>query len=576
MPAGDAATPKTSCREPGRIDAAVSWQTVAWPRQLFWTARNGIRGIAERINPKIRNPRYDEKCKPAARVRAVVDEQPIPDKDDILPIDFGNQPDSPHSASARNRPGRPAGNAALMRLVFLTGMLVMVVWAMRVSGRAETWNWLFPQPARDAREKPDSSPQPRDDVATGIRLADAVVRGGKGSETDANQATSPANGPAEPSAASPPWTMPRVDSARQFEREFLRGFLRSLSGRDQAGFYSLLDNIARQNPLPAGETAVAASLIRQFTDRWNAWQVTWESSIATAPDNPAVRQEISSLIQSWNSSVVPTFDSALLGTDESPVSAEFTAFRQAVRGAADSLVVQSTPVGRPAESYAWVAAWSDVFDQPLAIDSENLPRPTITQLLGQPEAWSGQTVAIAGTALLIQRAPAGKNLPGIRDYHVIWIRPDHVSSFPYCLYTLLPPESLALNEGENRKRVEIPVSASARFFKVRMFDGDGQAGQAPLLMSSTLEIRPDPEPVASRPEFVFPAPATTAAVIVVIAALASWLAWLAYRTSLGGKLRSAPSTDRMHSAMQQLRGNPEVETIRQKLERLGRKNDSPE
>jgi hypothetical protein len=107
----------------------------------------------------------------------------------------------------------------------------------------------------------------------------------------------------------------------------------------------------------------------------------------------------------------------------------------------------------------------------------------------------------------------------------------------------------------------------AKFFKVRVFDSGRGAGQAPLLMTATLQTDEE-DAAAERTARWFPGPLVFWPIVAGVALLAIGLAWLAWRSTLGSKVRGAPSSERMHAAMDRLRENPQVETVQEKLNRM--------
>lgn len=470
-----------------------------------------------------------------------------PDEDD--PVSF--------PSDRRPRPEPVSGttvrgiNGSLVRLAFLAGLLILVFWAMRVSGKPETWRWMFPETEQGDQVNRGDLPGATDDAGPVISLGDARESTGG------------------PDPSLPPLNGSGISPGHRFHEEFLVRFLQSLSGREQACFFTLVRHASAGRELPTGETAVASGLIQRFGQRWDDWQKRWKSLVAETGIDAGIHDRILETNRTWNESVLPVLHGMLTPERIEPGSEVFQSFRQSLRTAADSLVEQSTPPGRSVESYAWIAAWSEVFDQPIARDPQGLPRPTVTELLGQPEAWTGQTVGLQGTALLIQRVPAGRNGLGISEYHVIWIRPDHASTWPYCVYTLAPPESLTLQPDEQQRETEVPVSVAARFFKTRMFHAADQPGQAPLLMAATVEAIPGEAVIGVTPGSSLPGPLGSSLVTLAIALMAVWVAVRVWRSTLGGRLRGGPSRDQVQVAMRRLQEDPDVETIHEKLNRLG-------
>jgi hypothetical protein len=486
------------------------------------------------------------------------DEFPFRDPDpsgEDAPLSFRSDPGRPESTNSHwPRQRQVHHNAVTIRLIVMAALLLMVIWAMRTAGRADSWRWLFPDDrsgkmARDLAAGQPAAAGPSTASPVQIHSPPALPSAGESAEEDLSRFV-------EPAAVS------------DYEQEFVRRFLKSLDGPDAPTFWDVIRSVVEQRELAVGETAVAASLVDRFARQWEQWNLKWDSMFDEGSADPQLREGIMETRLRWESTILPALASVTIRPDPSLDQATIAEFRETVRRAADSLVEQYTAVGRPVESYAWFSAWEDVFDQPLALDRQALPAPSMTQLLGQPEAWTGKTISVEGTALRVQRVTAGNNPLGITGYYVIWVRPNQLSSYPFCVYSLLTPDGLTPAAGKTEREISEPIALAGRFFKVRLFDAAGQAAEAPLLMTSTVEVVPDPVSIRRDKPFRMPSPALIAATMATIGLLAAGIAWLAWRTSQSGKRRGALSGPRLESAISQLESDQRVETTREKLRRL--------
>jgi hypothetical protein len=191
-------------------------------------------------------------------------------------------------------------------------------------------------------------------------------------------------------------------------------------------------------------------------------------------------------------------------------------------------------------------------------------------MLGQSEHWAGKSLYVRGTVLRVQRMGAGKNPLGIDEYHVLWIKPETRSSYPICVYTVAPPESLTLPVSERERTVNVPVEGPARFFKVRMFTSDQGAAQAPLLLAATMNLQPqlagDDEEAEGAGEF--PSVWTIVGVVAALAAIAILIAWLVWRASFVRRSRLRTPSEQVDRTMDRLENDPGIENVREKLKRL--------
>ncbi|MGI9517442.1 MAG: hypothetical protein ACR2NP_10370, partial [Pirellulaceae bacterium] len=309
------------------------------------------------------------------------------------------------------------GGAAGIRLGLLCLLLVMVIMAMNQAAKPASWNWLFQfdkvdLPAETAAD--DTSAEPDSAAKIDAGNAHAV---NKNTLWDVRLETA---------------------SAPQLERHFWKQLLEQMDGPQQVRLFNLVEAVAKQNGLPAGSTAATRPVITRVK--------SFRQKFAGRLD-PSER--LNEFQQTWIGSLLPAFE-AIVG-DEPDLALVDDRVRQlvpALKQASAELIKDKTPVGRVKEAYAWFSAWSEVFDQPLEQDTHQ--SATVTQLLSQPEAWRGQTLRVDGTALRVERVEASHNALGIQRYYVIWIKPNDPSIYPYCVYTLMAPESLM---GEPREKM---------------------------------------------------------------------------------------------------------------------------
>lgn len=489
-----------------------------------------------------------------------------PDPIDDPPLDFGSGSMRPKPSSRRQSANsgwqlhqRTNSRTATIRLVFLIGSLFFVIWGMSIAGRTETWRWLFRDPAVVGSD--GKSPDSRDSGSTPSPAATIQMP-----SDDATAIQGPTSDQA--GAISELTSTLPVETVSEYELAFAQRFLTSLSSHELYTFWQVVQCAVDQRELPVGETATAAVLVNQLAQQWSLWNQKWDTLFQEANVPADRRAAVMEARDRWESSVLPAMAAVTIRPDESVNQEHLLEFRRTIDRAAYTLVEQYTHVGRPVESFAWFSSWANVFSQPLSIEKQALPAPTMTQLLGQPEAWAGQTISVEGTALRIQRVTAGMNPLNITDYFVIWIRPNHPSMYPYCVYTLLPPDPLMIEKNELEKNVSVPVSVAGQFFKVRLFDAGGKAGQAPLLMASTIQVLPaTPESMGNEP-FRMPGAVTIVTTLLLIGIIASGIAWLAWRTSQSGRLRGLPTGSRLHSAMDNLQRDDRIETVQQKIKRM--------
>ncbi len=455
------------------------------------------------------------------------------------------------------------------RLAMLCTMLGLVIWAMNHASRPESWNWLFKFDRVNLQDEAnESSELPVADLplSNTFRQPDSNEPASSTSELETEASPQPPSPPGQQADSPSAETSNQSDGPResklkfvvtddhqQTEIAFWRQLLEELDGTQQSRLFNLMDAAVHQRPLHGGGTASVTPLYRQMLRMRQQFH-------ADIPDN----QELTlAKIKAWERLCFP----ALKAVVDDRVSPKFTnesvrQLHQFLTTAANELIRDKTAVSRPREAFAWFAAWDDVFEQPL--EQEIDETATVTQLLAQPEAWRGKYLRIEGTAMRIERISATFNALGIDRYYVIWIRPDHPSSFPYCVYTFSAPESLLGDPSEKMRVVNQRVSTTARFFKNRLFSA-GEAAYAPVLLTGTVEI-PD---VATAPRtFRLPSTNVVLLTLLVIASFAGFLAITVYRSTLGRKMRALPQSEQLSGDFKGLQGDERVQTTAEKLKKL--------
>ncbi len=468
-------------------------------------------------------------------------------------------------------------NAAGGRLVFLVFLLIMVIWAMFVASKPESWYWLVgesPQETVKTTAGPEATAepggQPSSDIAPPAKtpLFDSIASKSQSSQIDDHQFDIRARR-----------GQTAAELAHRLRLDFWKETIDLLEPREQLLLLTLVQHGAEQKPLEAGQTAAVNSLLVRVANRRQAYHVTLLEQFATrsrpdqtAPppsDAPAVDESASlalvEITRVWDEEIKPALQ-AVVDDDvnQDRITTAVKQFPTLLQDAATQLVRDHTQVGRRAEAYAWFAAWQSVFDAPLHSDEQSAV--SITSLLAQPAAYRGQTVTVRGEALRIDRVSAARNPLGIGQYFVVWIKPDHASTLPFCLYTLMLPESLETDDTSSLQAINVPIQVNARFFKVRLFDA-GEPAQAPLLMSSTFEIV-DSVDLATQRSRNLPGSTANLLMILLIVVLTTSIAWRVYRSSTVHRRRISSSDKQLEGNLEALKQDERVQTVAEKLDRM--------
>ena len=429
---------------------------------------------------------------------------------------------------------RFAGGAGI-RLVFLCFLLVMVLLAMNHAAKPSSWNWLF---QFEQVELPAESPPV---------LGDSLER------------TASAQSKANSSAPPKPQLV-----VGDLEEEFWHGVLEQLDGQQQVRLFNLVYSIKMKKDLPAGSTSEMRPVINMLT----AYHQKFKEQFA---DQSKAWTEFEDI---WSHEWLPALQSAITDRPLADLNPETSKrLPQILQSVSVSLVRDKTPVDRGREAYAWFSTWSEVFDQPLQAETQETA--TVTQLLAQPAAWRNKSLTIEGTALRVEQKTATFNALGIDQYYVIWVKPDHPSIYPFCVYTLVAPESLVGEGIEGVRKVDQKVATTGIFFKNRLFNASvkeqSEAAFAPVILTSMVENR-ETQSVTGSKGSPFPSFSMTLLSIATIATLAMMIALTIYR-STKTQLQKPPQAISLEEGFQKLQNDHRVQTTAEKLKRLSKRHD---
>ena len=466
----------------------------------------------------------------------------IPQRDDHHSEDAAES--VPLREPTRRKPRSALGGTAGVRLGLLCLLLVMVLMAMNHASKPQSWNWLF---QFDQVDLPNNT--------TGVPV-------------DTPPPSQTTKTPETASGSSQPVTAASRDRAlaENLERQFWRNLLKQLDGQQQVRLFNLIEAATAQTDLPLGSTAAVRPVVNRI-------MVFHKKFVEQESDHP---EKLKAFQKVWSESWLPAIEAVIANRPNVDlINDEVRQLKPLLNQTAETLIQDKTPIERGREAYAWFAAWSQIFDQPLSQD--NAVSATVTQLIAQPDAWRGENIRINGTAMRVERVEASYNAIGIENYYVVWIKPDHPSIYPFCVYTLVAPESLMGEPDETMREVRQPVTTTARFFKNRLFNASQKKGNeaafAPVLLTAMVEAVADPNASTST-KTSLPSASTIIFSITLISVVALLIAFYVYRTTLT-TARSLPRKNSLEKGFQILQEDGRVETTSEKLQRLSDKMGDP-
>jgi len=104
------------------------------------------------------------------------------------------------------------------------------------------------------------------------------------------------------------------------------------------------------------------------------------------------------------------------------------------------------------------------------------------QLIDQPDVYRGTAITVSGRARQIEKQTPAANHLGLQTYYRVVIQPDHGVPWPFIVYCLELPPTLA--EGDH---LSPPVMATGLFFKKLSYRWQDGLGTAPVILAKDVQ-----------------------------------------------------------------------------------------
>lgn len=419
------------------------------------------------------------------------------------------------SGGGKVRRNPPGDRAVKLRLLSLLGLLVLVIVAMKEAGKPERWMWLgldasndqevvsdseidgqailLEDPGLDLQRDGDSQLFSDDDLNKGglgfmpDRIADRL-NPPQGIEADSTQT-------ADGIRIDPQLSPVAID--------FWRAAFVRLGTPEKNAFYQLLRRIdgskvvASQFELPF-ESAITQ--LRQWHQEHQTKTLGQLAVMSQGDPKTKLTDQFFAFDKSWKDNVLPTLNASASGEDFT--IADQSAIRS-VKSTIDPIVMQNvqdlTGMANVEDKLAWLATWDCVLTDPVGTRfDQKVPRISLLQLKGQPDAFRGQRIAIAGNALTVRRKILSQTLLNVDQYYEIWVAPDDtVSDGLICVYAAELPSGFSENGisvTEQFESIEVPVRVTGRFFKIRSYQDAGRSvSHCPVVIAPTVDANFKPQ-----------------------------------------------------------------------------------
>ena len=459
-------------------------------------------------------------------------------------------------------------------------LLLAVIFAMKEAGKPERWMWM-------GFDKVDQAPQEGDflvDASNGSAKAESQ------GEMDwglAKSASGPSVGLVESEGGEGAIGLSANGlgqlSGNALDREFWQAAYKRLSDEKQLQLFGLLRKVVRSDFAPPADADAVAlkKIIKRLTKEQSDFQTLALGEISLLSDTEEKKQKTESLFefdQRWQTEVVPTLSAALAGSDYTFAGqVEIRKVVQVLRPLFLDAVEDMTGMGTRGDLPGWMTVWDEaVAGLPLAASGgATSGEVSFLQLSGQPDNYRGKQVSIEGQARTCRKKLLEQTRLPVDHYYEVWVEPlDADGDGLFCVYAAEIPDSFPVNRVGKKSGsfhdVDVPVSLTGRFFKVRSYrDFGGGVSHSPVVIARQIETAGTVLAGDASGARTIPGRTYLAFWFAGIAAVATGLAIVVFRTSrTRSRQPGQSSAKRMQRSLEMLQQDPSVKSPAQRVAEL--------
>ncbi len=476
-----------------------------------------------------------------------------------------------------------------VRILTLMVLLLVVIFAMKEAGKPERWMWM-------GFDKPNQTPEAGDFL---VDASDGSANVGSPSTMDwsiAKSASASINGRATgvesraEAAFGLDATMLRQSSGGELDREFWQAAYQRLSEEKQWQLFGLLRKVVRSDLSAPEEAAALKKIVARLTKEQTTFQTLALGEISLMDDADEKKQRIEALFefdQRWQKEISPTLSAAVEGEDFSfagqlEIRKVVQVLRPQVLGAVEDLAGMGTRSDLP----GWLTVWDEAVAgspmiKPATSDSTTATAATANavsflQLSGQPDFYRARVVFIEGQARTCRKKILQETRLPVDHYYEVWVEP--VASDGdglFCVYSAGIPQSFPVDlldqEPGKFHEVNVPVSLTGRFFKIRSYrDSGGGVSHSPVVIAHQIDLASTQFGAsAASAKRVVPGTTSFALWFLGIAVVATGLAVAVFRSSGTPTRQLGQSTaKRMHRSLEMLEQDQSIKTPAQRVAEL--------
>ncbi len=489
-------------------------------------------------------------------------------------IDFGGD---------RARDGSKAARAVRFRIMVLMILLLLVIFAMKEAGKPQRWMWMGFDKIEQSSSKGDFLVDARD--ASADEAMDWTIAKSTSGKLLARVADETGDRDLRGESAIGLSTA-KLDqqSDNELDREFWQDAYKRLPEEKQMQLFGLLRKVVRSDFAATAETEVTAlkKIIQRLKKEQSDFQTLALSEISLLSDGQEKQKKTKRLFEfdsRWQTEVVPTLDAAVAGDDFSfGGQVEIRKVVQILRPQFFDAVEDMAGMGTGGDLPGWLTVWDEAIAGPPWGSSRAsilAGEVSFLQLSGQPDNYRGQQVSIAGQARTCRKKLLKETQLPVDHYYEVWVEPVDVDGDGlFCVYAAEIPDSFPVDllerESGRFHEVDVPVSLTGRFFKIRSYRdlGDG-VSHSPVVITRRIDSVGKTLPTEGSSARAIPGWSKLVVWFLAIATLAMGLAIALFRTTRSPSRKLGQSTvNRTQRSLKMLERDQSIKSPAQRVAEL--------
>lgn len=459
---------------------------------------------------------------------------------------------------------------AKIKLFTLVGSLLLVLVLMNEARKPDNWKWM----GFDSQGKQRSpSEEPKKFVVEESQYPprEQAEPDPQSTQKETSQQQDPILD--TPSTTAPEQEGPEVEgpTVSLAQPEFYQLFFKQLELNEQRGLFAALREL-RGRGFSNEREFDCLPLVRKMDSavRVHLSEILNDLSLIDEgkPKRVELNEQLETMQRQWEQTLKP----ALAGEPiTNPTKLRTVhALQSELDEAAFSIVNDKSSPTWASDDPAWLRVWERILNVGRGWQVEQMTTPI--QLKAEPDFYRGKPVAMEGELRGVEVLQTNNNPMGIKQYYSLWIRPQASAIQPFNVYVTQLPDPIELSADRFTSLEGIQVELLGAFFKIRTYkDAAGEISETPLVFAKSFQVIEGAAEELAVPvaEPWQPSAQLLTAFFVGMPLLAIGIAFVVYRGTTSRKFRlGVTATAKVNESLDELGGDPNVQTVAEKLAKL--------